>query len=77
MATQVSVSQADGGINIQISGRELDPQLLQQCLQAVYDCADDSGCISEQGINFTAGCAETIGSHNSATQCLSKALGLA
>jgi hypothetical protein len=76
MATRVSVSPMDGGVNVQISGRQLDAQLLQQCLQAAYECADDSGCISEQGITFQPGCAKTIAAHNSSSDCISKALGL-
>jgi hypothetical protein len=77
MATQVSVTPAEGGVNIQISGRTIDAQLLQECLSAAYECADTSGCIDEKGINFQAGCVKTISQHDSATSCISKALGLA
>jgi hypothetical protein len=67
----------NGGVNIQVSGRTIDAQMLQECLQAAYECADDSGCISDKGIDFQAGCVKTIGDHNAATACVSKALGLA
>lgn len=54
--------------------RNVNEQLVQDCIGALLQCADDNACF-ERG--FTVACLGTIASHNAEARCCEQAFGVA
>lgn len=80
-ATQVSVSQTDGGVRVELTGGRaagLDASVLQECIRSIASCADSSGCMDGCGPGtcaptINASCLEAIASPADCWQRLFKA----
>lgn len=76
--TRVHVTPTDEGVQIHLVGdraREFDTQLVEDCANALFRCADANGCL-EGGFTLTKDCATTLVGHDMQSDCMASGFGL-
>jgi hypothetical protein len=66
---------AQHGPQVKVSGVP-DSRLAEECLTALAKCAASNNCFTPQGVTISAHCVQTVATHASSADCLSKGFGL-
>lgn len=57
-------------------GVQFNGALLRECMAAAVECAMESGCLTQDAVQLTDLCAETLKSHDAETNCVAQGFGL-